>query len=125
MKTIIAIAAGCLAIGLSMTSCSEKQIKNNEVSELSEKKSKSELIQLESEVERKLERLEHLKQNAEGLEKSKLEIKVDELKEQKAQIKKLLAELENSSDFNHKNDDDSSQKNKTKQRNNDGKSLTT
>lgn len=108
-----------------MTSCSEKQIKNNEVSELSEKKSKSELIQLESEVERKLERLEHLKQNAEGLEKSKLEIKVDELKEQKAQIKKLLAELENSSDFNHKNDDDSSQKNKTKQRNNDGKSLTT
>ncbi|SHO61562.1 hypothetical protein [Algoriphagus zhangzhouensis] len=125
MKTIIAIAAGCLAIGLSMTSCSEKQIKNKEVSELNEKKSKSELIQLESEVERKLERLEHLKQNAEGLEKSRLEIKVDELKEQKAQIKKMLAELKNSSDFNQSTSNDSSQEETKEQKNKDGESLKT
>lgn len=125
MKTIIAIATGCLAIGLSMTSCSEKQNENNEVSELREKKSKSELIQLESEVERKLERLEHLKQNAEGLEKSRLEIKVNELKDQKAQIKKMLAELKNSSDFNQSTSNDSSQEETKEQKNKDGESLTT
>lgn len=125
MKTIIAIATGCLAIGLSITSCSEKQVKNEEVSELYEKKSKSELIQLESEVERKLERLVYLKQKAEGLEKSRLEIKVDELKEQKAQIKRMLAELENPSGFDKTNKDDSSQKNKSEQNNKDGESLTT